>query len=249
MQQQVCERQDRIRTAHMVYTTDLCTPAWTVCFLTERGWVLDSGVWRVDPGRVQLLALKRQPEDLQSEISWKEKKILYNITYIWNLYGASQVVQWQRIRLSMQETQDMWVWSPVRIPSLPGEGNGNLIQYSCPENPMDKGAWQATIHGVSKSWIQLSTHAHMESRKARAYFQSRNWDTTIKNGHVDTGEGVVGVGWIWRMGLTYTQPGIKQVMNDNLLYRQGTFLSAMWSPKREGNPQKRGCVYKDSWST
>ena len=29
-----------------------------------------------------------------------------------------------------------------------GEGNGNLIQYSCLENPMDRGAWQATVHGV-----------------------------------------------------------------------------------------------------
>ena len=29
----------------------------------------------------------------------------------------------------------------------PGEGNGNLLQYSCLENPMDRGAWQATVHG------------------------------------------------------------------------------------------------------
>ena len=33
-----------------------------------------------------------------------------------------------------------------------GEGNGNPLLYSCLENPMDKGAWQATVHGVSKSW-------------------------------------------------------------------------------------------------
>ena len=31
-----------------------------------------------------------------------------------------------------------------------GEGNGNPFQYSCLENPMDKGAWQATVHGVAK---------------------------------------------------------------------------------------------------
>ena len=39
------------------------------------------------------------------------------------------------------------------IPGLgryPGEGNGNPLQYSCPENPMDRGAWQATVHGVAK---------------------------------------------------------------------------------------------------
>ena len=33
----------------------------------------------------------------------------------------------------------------------PGEGNGNLLQYSCLENPMDVGAWQATVHRVTES--------------------------------------------------------------------------------------------------
>ena len=33
----------------------------------------------------------------------------------------------------------------------PGEGNGNTLQYSCLENPMDQGAWWATVHGVAKS--------------------------------------------------------------------------------------------------
>ena len=37
----------------------------------------------------------------------------------------------------------------------PGEGNGNLLQYSCLRNPMDRGAWQAIVHGVTDS-IQLS---------------------------------------------------------------------------------------------
>ena len=39
------------------------------------------------------------------------------------------------------------------IPDLgisPGEGNGNPLQYSCLGNPMDRGAWQATVHGVAK---------------------------------------------------------------------------------------------------
>ena len=38
----------------------------------------------------------------------------------------------------------------------PGEGNGNLLQYSCLENPMDRGAWWATVQGVAKSWTRLS---------------------------------------------------------------------------------------------
>ena len=41
-----------------------------------------------------------------------------------------------------------------------GEGNGNPLQYSCLENPKDRGAWWATVHGVAKSWTQLSSWAH-----------------------------------------------------------------------------------------
>ena len=43
---------------------------------------------------------------------------------------------------------------PGSIPVLEessGEGNGNPLQYSCLENPMDGGAWEATVHGVAKS--------------------------------------------------------------------------------------------------
>ena len=39
----------------------------------------------------------------------------------------------------------------------PGGGNGNLLQYSCLGNPMDRGAWWATVHRVTKSQTQLST--------------------------------------------------------------------------------------------
>ena len=40
----------------------------------------------------------------------------------------------------------------------PGEGNGNPLHYSCLGYPVDREAWQATVHGVAKSWTQLSTH-------------------------------------------------------------------------------------------
>ena len=45
----------------------------------------------------------------------------------------------------------------------PGGGHGNPLQYSCLQNPMDRGAWWATVHGVAKSWTRpkwLSTHVH-----------------------------------------------------------------------------------------
>ena len=44
------------------------------------------------------------------------------------------------------------------IPGLgrcPGGGHGNPLQYSCLENPMDRGAWQATVYGITKSWTRL----------------------------------------------------------------------------------------------
>ena len=51
------------------------------------------------------------------------------------------------------------------IPGLgrfPGEGNGNPLQYSGLENSMDRGAWQAIVHGVTKSQTQLSNfHFHL----------------------------------------------------------------------------------------
>ena len=51
------------------------------------------------------------------------------------------------------------VGNPNSIPGLrraSGEGNGNPIHHSCLENPMDRGAWQATVHRVTKGWTQLS---------------------------------------------------------------------------------------------
>ena len=54
------------------------------------------------------------------------------------------------------------VGDPGLIPGLgrsPGEGSGNPLQYFCLGNPMDRGAWQATDHGVAKSQTErLSTH-------------------------------------------------------------------------------------------
>ena len=51
--------------------------------------------------------------------------------------------------------QDMWVQSPGREDPL-GEGNDHLLQFSCLENPMDRGDWWTTVHRVAKSQTQLS---------------------------------------------------------------------------------------------
>ena len=56
------------------------------------------------------------------------------------------------------------VGSIPRLRRSPGGGHGNPLQYSCLENPMDKGAWQATVHSVMQSWTllkRLSKHVHV----------------------------------------------------------------------------------------
>ena len=60
----------------------------------------------------------------------------------------------ERIHLPMQEITCN-VGEAGSIPGLgrsPEGGNGNPLQYSCLENPMNRGAWQAKVHGVVKSW-------------------------------------------------------------------------------------------------
>ena len=59
--------------------------------------------------------------------------------------------------LSVQETRDVSLITGSG--GLPGGGNGNLLQYSCLENPMDRGAWYATVHGVAKS--RMRAHGHI----------------------------------------------------------------------------------------
>ena len=66
--------------------------------------------------------------------------------------GASLVAQ--TVKTSVCNAGDLG-----SIPGLgrsPGEGNGSPLQYSCLENPMDGGAWWATVHGVAKSQTRLS---------------------------------------------------------------------------------------------
>ena len=66
---------------------------------------------------------------------------------------------------------------PGSIPRLgksPGEGNGNPLQYSCLENPLDRGAWQATVHGVARvghDWTtNTTTIPHNEKSYVRKEF-------------------------------------------------------------------------------
>ena len=66
---------------------------------------------------------------------------------------------------------------PGSIPGLgrsPGEGNGNPLQYSCQENPMNGGACQVTVHGVAKNRTQLSNFTSLPPRKSNCFHTYKN---------------------------------------------------------------------------
>ena len=69
-------------------------------------------------------------------------------------FGASQMVYWLKKKIPPANAGDAGLLSGSG--RSPGEGNGNPLQYSCLENPMDRGAWWAIVHGGHKESTQLS---------------------------------------------------------------------------------------------
>ena len=67
----------------------------------------------------------------------------------------------------------------------PREGDGNPLQYSCLENPMDRKAWQSIVHGVTKSQTYLSTHAHISTNKHRHLLPDADTSNLDTPGHLD----------------------------------------------------------------
>ena len=61
----------------------------------------------------------------------------------------------------------------------PGEGNVKPLQYSCLENPIDGGAWQATAHGVPKSQTRLSNFTHYIPMQRQIYTRTGNMYTGV----------------------------------------------------------------------
>ena len=64
------------------------------------------------------------------------------------------------------------------VPELgrsPGEGHSGPLQYSCLENPMDRGAWRATVHGVAESQTGLSEFAHTLAIQAPGLVCTDRW--------------------------------------------------------------------------
>ena len=62
----------------------------------------------------------------------------------------------------------------------PGKGNGNPIEYSCLENPMDRGAWWAIVHGESDMMEQLILALSLSKTRIRSYHHSLYHGSTCK---------------------------------------------------------------------
>ena len=103
------------------------------------------------PSSTKFIGSPRKNKSVASK-KWSVFWYLFKLSYAVSTLRASLVAQMVKRLPAMQET-----W--VRFPGSgrpPGEGNGNPLQYPCLENPMVRGAWQSTVHGVAKSWTWLS---------------------------------------------------------------------------------------------
>ena len=105
---------------------------------------------------------------LQSEVSQKEKKKYYTDTYIWNLEKWYWFAYSYGLLQGLRSKESAWNARATDIGLIPWSGKsfggryGNPLQYSCLQNSMDRGAWWATVHSITKSWRQLkqlSMHA------------------------------------------------------------------------------------------
>ena len=85
-----------------------------------------------------LLPIIKSPNHASHCIDKYSSYIKINIVHIpWNIISES--------------LSSVYLASVSGLGRSPGEGNSYPLQYSCLENPMDRGAWQATVHGVAKS--------------------------------------------------------------------------------------------------
>ena len=107
------------------------------------------------------------------------------------------MTQW----ITMQETQETWIWS-LGLEDSPGGGNGNQLQYSCLENPMDRGAWQATVYGVSRSRTWLNHQAYSSTHSQGGW---QSWQRTAEEGPLEYQER-----WKMSIGTCFWEAGARE---------------------------------------
>ena len=92
------------------------------------------------------------------KINW----LLFIWVYLWASWASQVALVVKNSPTNRGDPKDLG--SIPESERSPGGGHGTPLQYSCLENPMDRGAWQATVHRVAKSWTwlkRLCMHTHM----------------------------------------------------------------------------------------
>ena len=95
---------------------------------------------------------------------WESDPIFPKLIYLCKLDAPLRIKQWfVKVGASWvaQTVKNLPAMQETRLQSLgredpPGKWNGNPLQFSCLRSPMDRRDWQATVHGVAKSWTLLS---------------------------------------------------------------------------------------------
>ena len=95
-----------------------------------------------------------QVQSLGWEDPLEKEMAPHSSTLAWKIYGQRSLVGCSPWGCEESDTTERLHFH-ISLSCI-GEGNGNPLQYSCQGNPMDRGAWWATVHGVTKSWTQLS---------------------------------------------------------------------------------------------
>ena len=139
------------------------------CWLTTKS---RGGVWGVMDLFVSWFQWWLHAKDVQNHTLDKVELYVKCILIFKNiLKGNSLAVQW--LGLGTFTMEDLG-----SIPGSgrsPGGGHGNPLQYSCLENPMDRGAWRATVHGAKRSQIQLSSRAHRHTPQQTKILWAMPW--------------------------------------------------------------------------
>ena len=107
-------------------------------------WLIHADVWQKATKFCKAIILQfKNKLRMCLKAKKKKKRIQY---YLKNTLSSSPVAQMVKNLPAIQELPSI-----PRSGRSPGKGNGNTLHYSYLENPMDRGAWWATVHGVTKS--------------------------------------------------------------------------------------------------
>ena len=100
--------------------------------------------------------------------------------YQLNHKGSPRIPEWVAYPFSSRSSRPR-NWTGV---SCVGKGDGNPLQYSCLENPMDKGTWQATVHGVARvghDWVTFTTAPELQEDSLPTELSGKPWKVRIIN--------------------------------------------------------------------